>query len=418
MKIAVVGLWHLGTITSLCMSSLNHTIYGFDKNEIIKNFTKLKPPINEFGVDDLLKKNINKKIFFQNNFKKLKGFNIIWITYDTIINNYDKSNVANILSKIKKILLYVKKNSIIIISSQIPVGTIKKIESYDKKKIKKNLKFVYIPENLRLGSSIKNFLYPDRLVIGCRNSYKTKKIIEKIFIKIKAKKFFVDPETAEMSKHIINSFLACSISFINEIGLIAKNYRIPFRDLKNCVQSDNRIGYNSYLNPGNAFSGGTLARDVNFLLMEAKKKDSNSILIRSILASNKIHSKWVENLLNKKFKSKKNILQIGISYTSGTSTLRRSLPYEIFKKISKKHFVRVYDNFIYKNLNIRSSLRNFFLEKTSVHKFSVILIFNKITKLSFLKSIIRKNATVIDVNGQNKKNILLSKYNYISPEYD
>jgi UDPglucose 6-dehydrogenase len=229
------------------MSSLNHTIYGFDKNEIIKNFTKLKPPINEFGVDDLLKKNINKKIFFQNNFKKLKGFNIIWITYDTIINNYDKSNVANILSKIKKILLYVKKNSIIIISSQIPVGTIKKIESYDKKKIKKNLKFVYIPENLRLGSSIKNFLYPDRLVIGCRNSYKIKKIIEKIFIKIKAKKFFVDPETAEMSKHIINSFLACSISFINEIGLIAKNYRIPFKDLKNCVQSDKRIAYCQFI---------------------------------------------------------------------------------------------------------------------------------------------------------------------------
>ena len=116
MKLAVVGLWHLGTITSLCMSKFNK-VYGFDKYDIIKKFNNLTPPLIEFGVKKLLKKNINKKIFFEDNFKKLKDFDLIWVTYDSEIDKNDNSNFIHIFKKIKKILKYVKKNSIILISS-------------------------------------------------------------------------------------------------------------------------------------------------------------------------------------------------------------------------------------------------------------------------------------------------------------
>jgi len=417
MKIAVVGLWHLGTITSLCLSKLNHQVYGFDDYDVVQKFNKLTTPITEFGVSHLLKKNINKKIFFENNFQKLKNFDLIWITYDSLIDNSDKSNFIYIFQKIKRILNHVKKNSTILISSQIPIGSIKKIEFYEKKSVKKNIKFAYIPENLRLGQGIKIFLNPERIVIGTRNNSKIKNKIKKLLKDIITEKIFVESETAEMTKHVINSFLACSIAFINEIGSLAKNYSISFNDLKKCVQSDKRIGYYSYLKPGNAFSGGTLGRDVNFLLNESKKNKTNSILLKSILTSNKIHSKWVENLFDKKFSSKKNtVLQIGLSYTSGTTSLRRSLPYEIFSKISKKYYIKIYDNYINNNLEKKSSLKKFFIDNKCTEKFNIVLAFNRIDKFSYLNSLLTKKATIIDVNGENKKNSLLKKFKYISLE--
>ena len=417
MKIAVVGLWHLGTITSLCLSKLNHQVYAFDDFNIIQEFNKHSPPITELGVKQLLKKNINKKIFFDYNFQKLINFDLIWVTYDALIDSSDQSNFIYIFQKIKKILKYVKKNSVILISSQIPIGSIKRIEFYEKRVVKKNISFAYIPENLRLGQGIKIFLNPERIVIGSRNNLKIKNKIKELLKDIKTEKIFVNSETAEMTKHVINSFLACSIAFINEIGSIAKNYSVSFKDLKKCVQSDKRIGYYSYLKPGNAFSGGTLGRDVNFLLSESKKNKTNSLLLKAILASNKTHSKWVENLFNKKFSSKKNsILQIGLSYTSGTSTLRRSLPYEIFNKLSKKYHIKIYDNYINNSLEKKKLLKKFFLNIKSKEKFNILLAFNKIDNFFRLDTFMKKKATVIDVNGENKTNILLKKFNYISLE--
>ena len=256
-------------------------------------------------------------------------------------------------------------------------------------------------------------LVVEPLELEDKREFKLKKLLNDI----KTKKIFVETETAEMTKHAINSFLACSITFINEIASIAKKYSISFDDLKKCIQSDKRIGYKSYLKPGNAFSGGTLGRDINFLLKESKKNKTNSILLKSILISNRKHSKWVENLINKKFPSNKNcILQIGLSYTHGTSTLRRSLPYEIFNKLSKSYYIKVYDNYIKSNLDAKSALKSFFLEPKSNNKFNIILAFNKIDKKFLINSFIKKNATIIDVNGENKDNTLLKKIKYISLE--
>ena len=138
-------------------------------------------------------------------------------------------------------------------------------------------------------------------------------------------------ETAEMTKHVINSFLACSVSFINEISQISRNYNISFDDLENCVKSDKRIGKFAYLKPGNAFSGGTLARDLNFLIREGEKYNTNYQLIKSINKSNNIHGKFLKKILYKNIRSKKTkILQVGLSYKKNTSTIRRSIPYNLF----------------------------------------------------------------------------------------
>ena len=420
MKIAVVGLWHLGTITSLSLSKLNNLVYAFDSKKIIDEFNLNNPPIQENGVLELLKKYKNKNIFFNQNFDDLNKFNLIWVTYDSKIDNKDKSDFKYIFSKIKNILKHVKKNTTIIISSQLQIGSTIKIENFEKKFIKKNTSFVYIPENLRLGSSINLFLNPDRIVIGLRNDKnfkKNKSIINKLFHNLNCKKIIVNPETAEMSKHVINGFLACSISFINEISQISRNYGIPFDDLVNCIKSDKRIGKYAYLRPGNAFSGGTLARDLNFLIKVGKKFETNHQLIKSVNKSNAVHSRFLENILYKNINSKKTkILQIGLSYKKNTSTVRRSIPYKLFNSLKKKYYIKVYDKYLINHKKEVLHLSKYFLSRLSKEKFDLILIFSKIDNFKKIKGNFKNNAKIIDFEGSNKKSILSKNLSYISLE--
>ena len=420
MKIAVVGLWHLGTITALSLSKLNNLVYAFDEKKIVDQFNLNNPPIQETGVLKLLKKHKKKNLFFDQNIKNLKKFNLIWVTYDTKIDNHDKSDFKYIFLKIKKILRYVKKNTTILISSQLKVGSIKEIENFEKKYIKKNISFIYIPENLRLGSSIKLFLKPDRIVIGLRNNKNFKKnklIVNKLLQRFSCQKFIVSPETAEMTKHVINSFLACSVSFINEISQISRNYNISFDDLESCVKSDERIGKFAYLRPGNAFSGGTLARDLNFLIREGEKYNTNYQLIKSINKSNNVHNEFLKKILYKNIKSKKTkILQVGLSYKENTSTIRRSIPYNLFRRLKNKFYIKVYDKYLLNHKNEVKNLEKYFVDNYSKEKFDLILIFSKLQNLNKIKKYIKNNAKIIDFNGSNKKTILSKNLSYISLE--
>ena len=420
MKIAVVGLWHLGTITALSLSKLNNLVYAFDEKKIVDQFNLNDPPVQENGVLKLLKKHKKKNLFFDQNIKKLKKFNLVWVTYDSKIDNHDKSDFKYIFLKIKKILKFVKKNTTILISSQLKIGSIKKIENFEKKFVRKNISFVYIPENLRLGSSINLFLKPDRIVIGLRNNKNFKKnklIVNKLFHKFNCSKIIVSPETAEMTKHVINSFLACSVSFINEISQISRNYNISFDDLENCVKSDKRIGKFAYLRPGNAFSGGTLARDLNFLIREGEKYNTNYQLIKSINKSNNIHGKFLKRILYKNIRSKKTkILQVGLSYKKNTSTIRRSIPYSLFNGIKKKFYIKIYDKYLFNHKNEVKNLTKYFLNSSSKEKFDLILIFSKLQNLNKIKENIKNNAKIIDFEGSNKKSILSKNLSYISLE--
>ena len=418
MKIAVIGMWHLGTVISSGLSFLKkNIIYCFDEKEVIDKFRRKKLPITEKNIQNLINSNHGKNIFFSDNFEKLKEFDVIWITYDTKIKNNDTTNFKDIFDKLKFIINNLKKKTRVIISSQIPVGSIKKLENYDKLYTKKKLSFIYIPENLRLGKSLDIFLKSKDMIIGIRNP-KDKKLISNVIKGLNLKKHFVSVETAEMTKHMINTYLACSISLVNEVSSIAKKYNVSFDNLEKCVKTDNRISKNAYLRPGNSFSGGTLARDVNYLVKESQKLSSQNLLLRSILKSNSNHSKWVERLVHSQKNLKnKNILQIGLSYTSGTTTLRKSLPYKIFQRLKKKSKIKVYDNYLLKNSNEIDKIKKYFISDKINKKFDIIIVFNKDNDFKTLKKFINKNTLIIDINNFYKKDCLKNKFNYHSLEY-
>ena len=339
MKIFVQGLWHCGTVISASLAYLNHDVIAFDdNNKTISNLKKNISPIYEPGLRQIIKESLKKKkITFTNNLSRLNLAKVIWFTYDTPVNSNDEADSSKIIDNIKKTLKKAKSGKSIIISSQLPVGTIGNLESYSKKILNKKFYFFYCPENLRLGNALKSFINPERLIIGYREE-SAKKKINGFFKSITNNLLWMKTESAEMTKHAINSFLATSISFINEIALISEQTKAHAHEVEEGLRSEPRIGRKAFISPGTPFSGGTLGRDVNYLSQIAKNLKIKTNLINAIESSNNNHKKWIFNELEKiiKIKKIKKVSIWGLTYTNNTDTLRRSFAIEIAKWLKEK----------------------------------------------------------------------------------
>jgi UDPglucose 6-dehydrogenase len=351
MKICVYGLYHLGTVISSCLTEKNFHIIGLDNNKKIIEDLKLgKAPLYEPKLNNLIKKGIkNKKLFFTNNTSlALSNVKVLWVSFDTPIIN-GNPNVKQVEKKIKKILPHLKKNTIVLISSQISIGSIKKLKKYTCRYFpKKNIYYAYCPENLRLGNAIKNFLNPDRIVVGVDSLY-SKKILKKLFLSITNKIEWMTIESAEMTKHAINSFLATSIIFINEVTRICKKVGANVIEVERGLKTDLRIGPKAYLSAGGPLTGETLLRDINYLKTESKKYNLSIPLLSSIITSNEKYKKEIYSYIKKKFKNLSGIKfgMWGIAYKPGTSEIRGSLNLEICNwLLNQGAKVNLYDPFV------------------------------------------------------------------------
>lgn len=334
MKVCVLGLWHLGSVISACLSSVGHevTALDFDKN-LIKGLKNGEAPIFEPGLNDLLKTGIKKKklIFTGKINEAFKDCEILWVAYDTPVDENDCADYHYVLSQVQFVLPFLKKGCTIMISSQLPVGSTKDLELLAKNTFpNQDFGFVYSPENLRLGNALEVFLNPDRIVVGIR-SIKDQTKIKDLLKPITDKLIWMSIESAEMTKHAINSFLATSITFANEVATICETVGADAKDVEKGLKTDARIGPQAYLSPGSAFSGGTLSRDIGFLSKVAQKNNLTVPLIDSISKSNSEHKNWVKKRLLKKTSNllKRNIAVWGLTYKAGTNTLRRSLSVEL-----------------------------------------------------------------------------------------
>ena len=330
MNVCVYGLWHLGQVTASCLSSLGYNVIGLDSDD--KTISKLllgKSSVFEPGLDDLIVKQLKKrKLNFTSNIKEgLKNSKIIWVTIDTPISLKKNIGVNYVLEKIKEIIPNVSVGSIFLISSQLPVGSIRALEAWTLKLFpKKLIKFASSPENLILGKSIKSFLEPSRIIVGIRDK-KIKNYLKIFLSSISKNIIWMSVESAEMVKHGINSFLATSVVFANEIATICEKVGADPRQVEKGLKSEIRIGPNAYLRPGSAFSGLTLERDIVFLNTLRKSKNIKLPLLQSLRVSNNKHKLWISKKISENFSSlnKLNISIWGLAYKANTSSLREPL---------------------------------------------------------------------------------------------
>jgi len=349
MKICVQGLWHLGSVTAACLASVGHDVVGLDgDSNNISNLNQGKAPLFEPGLDEMIQNEINEGHlrFAQSSREAVADAELLWVTFDTPVDEDDQADVELVLDKVKSVLPELNDGTVVLISSQIPVGSIKKLENFVKDNyIKKQICFAYSPENLRLGKSIDVFLNPDRIVVGTRND-ETKEKLKKLFSPITNKIEWMSVESAEMTKHAINAFLATSVTFANELAAICELYGADAKEVERGLKTESRIGPRAYLSPGGPFAGGTLARDIDFLDKAAQEKALAVPLLQSVRVSNDEHKKWVKRKLSEKFTplNKLSVAIWGLTYKPETSTLRRSLAVALCDwLIEEGANVRVYD---------------------------------------------------------------------------
>jgi UDPglucose 6-dehydrogenase len=348
MKICVQGLWHLGCVTSAALANLGHNIIALDcEPNIIKKLNSGIPPIFEPGLENLIKQGLRSGHlkFTDSPECALKNSEILWVTYDTPVDDNDIADTEYVIDQIKRSIPLLPAKAIVLISSQLPVNS---IQHFEKIALAQNLDlhFAYSPENLRLGQALEVFLNPDRIVIGCRNNDSVKSILKSLLSSITANLEWMSVESAEMTKHAINAFLALSVTFANEIASICEVTGADATEVARGMKTEQRIGRKAYLSPGGAFSGGTLARDVNFLSNIAEQKAISSPLINAINSSNNNHKKWIWYKINSMYDNLagKCIAIWGLTYKANTNTLRRSTIVDFVSYLlEQRACVNIYD---------------------------------------------------------------------------
>ena len=334
MKVCVQGLWHLGSVTAACLASVGHDVVGLDADQkTIDGLNQGKAPLFEPGLDVLLQAGIAKG---QLRFASLDAnaaadAEILWVAFDTPVDDDDRADVDFVLNQVQAVLPVLVDGAVVLVSSQMPVGSVRALEAFARLNFPgKQLHFACSPENLRLGKALDVFLKPDRIVVGVR-SVEAKQKLGDLLRPITDRIEWMSVESAEMTKHAINAFLATSVTFANEIAAICELVGADAKEVERGLKTEARIGPKAYLSPGGPFAGGTLARDIEFLGVASKAKQLVTPLLSSVRASNDEHKNWVRRKLLQRFPDLNGITVAvwGLTYKPGTDTLRRSLAVEL-----------------------------------------------------------------------------------------
>lgn len=327
MTITVVGLWHLGCVTAACCAR-HFQVAGLDFDaRNVARLNKAKAPLFEPGLDELLAAGLAERRlrFTDDPQAACAGADLLWLTEDTPVDGQDRSDVDAVLSRLRKCLPHLASGALVLISSQLPVGTCRALEAEFPQ-----FHFACSPENLRLGRALDAFENARRVVVGVRTDAK-KPLLEQLFKPFTPQVLFMRTESAEMVKHALNSFLAVSITFINEIARLCEHVGADAAEVTAGLKSEPRIGPKAYLAAGGPFAGGTLARDVVTLTQLGQAHHETLQLIPAIRESNDHHRGWAFRKLQSRLGSLdgKTIAVLGLVYTPNTDTLRRSAAVEL-----------------------------------------------------------------------------------------
>jgi UDPglucose 6-dehydrogenase len=332
MNVGVLGLGHLGSVTAACLAKLGHRVVGIDFDEVgVANLSKGIAPIFEPGLEELIRQGLSSgNLRFTGAVNDAKDIDVLWVAYDTPVDE-DNADPDFVMARIEHALLGMSRDVVVLVSSQLPVGSVRRLEYAETlNRGTPQLKVAYSPENLRLGRAVDDFLHPKRVVVGVR-SRSDRDLLHGLLSSITDSIEWMSVESAEMTKHAVNAFLAASVVFANEIASICESVGADAKEVERGLRTENRIGPRAYLSPGAAFAGGTLARDVAFLNRTARERGVITPLLSSVLPSNDTHKHWVQRKLRGLFVdlSGTTVAVWGLTYKPGTDTLRRSPSVEL-----------------------------------------------------------------------------------------
>ena len=343
MKLCMIGTGYVGLVSGTCFADIGNQVICVDKD--LKKINKLNSgfsPIYEPGLEELIKKNfLAKRLSFTNNVKNaINASDIIFICVGTPTKKGTfEVDLSFINQCVKEILKYSKKRKIIVTKSTVPVGTGDKVEKLLKNK-RKLFTLISNPEFLREGEAIRDFRFPDRIIIGS-NEKKVFNIMKKLYSPLisKGAKFFTTSRRgAELIKYASNAFLATKITYINELANLCEKCGVDIEDISLGIGLDSRIG-GRFLRAGPAYGGSCFPKDTKGLVSVSNKFKVDLSLVKTVIKSNEnrvnLLIQRVHKILGKKLKNKR-IAFLGVTFKPNTDDMRDSSSLKMIPYLSKK----------------------------------------------------------------------------------
>ena len=345
-QVAVVGLGYVGLTTAVGLAQLGHQVLGFDVDDSrVTHLSAGESPIFEEGLEKALGSLIQSNgLSFTNSLDTLKDFGpeFIFVCVGTPQDQSGAADLTILNSVANQMAEIAPANSVIVTKSTVPVGTGQKIaQSLDREDV-----FVASnPEFLREGTAMKDFMEPDRIVVGANSPDVAKRVLD-LYEAIDAPKLQTNLESSELIKYAANAYLAMRLSFTNDIAALSEKANANVEHVLNGMGLDKRIG-TAFLKPGPGWGGSCFPKDTNALVAIASGYDSKLPLVETAIASN--HAALarsvaaIEKLVGGNLSSK-TIGVWGIAFKANTDDIRDSPALTIIDSLlSKGASVQAYD---------------------------------------------------------------------------
>tara|TARA_Y100000758_G_scaffold188616_1_gene134413 strand:- start:197 stop:1510 length:1314 start_codon:yes stop_codon:yes gene_type:complete len=351
-KITFVGTGYVGLVGGAGISEFGHqvTCADIDQNKI-ERLKAGEIPIYEPGLESLVKQNVAKgRLHFSHDVpKSIQNADIIFVAVGTPQGSNGEANLSTIESVAKTIGENLNGYKIICTKSTVPIGTGKRIEEIIRS-VNSNVDFDYVsnPEFLREGAAVKDFLHPDRVVIGTRTQ-KAIKVMGEVYRPLYINEtpiISTTVETAEMIKYAANAFLSLKISYINEIANLCEAVGADVQDVARAMGLDGRISA-KFLHPGPGYGGSCFPKDTHALAATGQKNRSPLLTVEAAIktnASQKVRMvDKLKRIMGGSFKGK-TVAVLGLAFKPQTDDVREAASIVIVSNLAESGAtVQAYD---------------------------------------------------------------------------
>ena len=348
MNICIVGTGYVGLVTAACFAEMGNQIYCVDINPaVIETLNNGGIHIYEPGLEDIVQRNIvDKRLTFTTDLGEgMENSLFIFNCVGTPPNPDGSCDLSYIFDVAAQVGRHMKAYKIIINKSTVPVGTADNISEIIQNELKQReieIEFDVVsnPEFLKEGDAIKDFMKPDRIIIGTDNS-KAAGLLQDIyapFARSRDKFITMGVRSAEMTKYAANCMLATKISFINEMANICESVGADIKDVRVGIGSDHRIGYH-FIYPGVGYGGSCFPKDVNALIQTAVGCNYAPELLKAVDGVNNRQKLMLSGKIHKYYKLsggvKGKVLALwGLSFKANTDDIRDSASLEIIRDLT------------------------------------------------------------------------------------
>lgn len=355
MNIAIVGTGYVGLVSGACFAEMGIDVTCVDINpEKIKCLLNGEIPIYEPGLDDLVKRNVEAgRLHFTTDLTTcLDNVEVVFSAVGTPPDEDGSADLQYVLEVARTFGRNIKKYTILVTKSTVPVGTAKKVKAVIKEELTKrgeqiDFEVASNPEFLKEGAAIKDFMSPDRVVVGVESD-RAKKVMERLYRPFQMNNYrlyFMDIPSAEMTKYAANAMLATRISFMNDIANLCDLVGANVDMVRKGIGADTRIG-SKFLYPGCGYGGSCFPKDVKALARTAREYGYTMGVIEAVEAVNERQKEIVVKKLQDKLGTLrgKTIALWGLAFKPETDDMREAPALVVIEKLLEAGAsVKVYD---------------------------------------------------------------------------